>query len=130
MRYQETDKMGVAYHSNYFVWFEVGRTEFFRQIGLAYREFEKNNLFFPVIKVFCQYRQPAHYDDLVKITTRIDTLQEVRLTFKYLLHREETLLAEGETEHVFVNERGKPLVLRKHSPFFWKRMLEALENHK
>jgi len=126
VRYQETDQMGFAYHASYIIWFEVGRTEFFRQLNLPYKEFEKNNLFLPVIKVYGEFKKPAYYDNLLTIISKIETLQEVRLSFSYEIFREKELLATGGTEHVFVNNQGKPLILRKQSPFLWKRIQEAL----
>ena len=126
VRYQETDQMGLAYHANYIIWFEVGRTEYFRQLGLPYKEFEKNNLYLPVIKVQSEFKKPAYYDDLLTVVTKIETLHEVRLAFVYEIYREKELLALGGTEHVFVNDRGKPQILRKQSPFLWKRIQEAL----
>ncbi len=127
VRYQETDQMGVAYHANYLVWFEVGRTEYLRQLGLPYKEFERNNLYLPVIKIFCEYKHPAYYDDELKVVTRIDSFQNVRLVFYYTLLKGSEVLAEGSSEHAFVNYRGKPVVLKKQSPFLWKRIQEALE---
>ncbi|MBT9173213.1 MAG: putative esterase [Syntrophomonadaceae bacterium] len=127
VRYAETDQMGVVYHSNYFIWFEVGRTEYFRQLAMPYAEFEKNNLLLLVTKAFCQYKSPACYDDLLRVVTGVNSLQEVRMTFKYEIFRHEKneLLAIGETEHAFVNRMGKPVVLKKYNPFLWRRLLEA-----
>ncbi len=127
VRYAETDQMGVVYHANYFAWFEVGRSEYFRQLGMPYGEFEKNQLFLPVTKAFCQYKTPACYDDLLRVVTGINNLQEVRMSFKYEIFRHENnvLLAIGETEHAFVNHLGKPVVLKKYNPFLWRRLLEA-----
>ncbi|MCR3923358.1 MAG: acyl-CoA thioesterase [Firmicutes bacterium] len=131
VRYEETDQMGVVYYANYFIWMEVGRTEYFRQIGMPYREVEKNEILLPVTKAFCQYKAPAHYDDTIRIVTNVASLQEVRIVFKYELFRGNTsdLLALGETEHAFVNMQGRPVVLKKQNPFFWKRMLEATGEH-
>ncbi|NLM51765.1 MAG: acyl-CoA thioesterase [Firmicutes bacterium] len=126
VRYGETDKMGIVYHSRYLDWMEVGRTEFFRQLGMPYSEIEKNNIFLPVIKVYCQYKSPARYDDLLRIVTNVTSLQEVRLVFTYEIFREDKILALGETEHAFVNHLGKPIVLKKHNPFLWRRLLEAI----
>lgn len=120
--YKDTDQMGIAYHANYLVWFEVGRTELFRSTGTPYSEFEKNNFYLPVIKVYCEYKQPAYYDDELKIITRVESLQEVRMQFGYEIYREDELLCTGNTEHAFVNRKGKPVVLYKHSPFLWKRL--------
>ncbi|NLN07608.1 MAG: acyl-CoA thioesterase [Firmicutes bacterium] len=127
VRYAETDQMGVVYHANYFNWMEVGRTEYFRQLGMPYSEIEKNELFLPVTKAYCEYNAPAHYDDLIRISTAISLLQDIRLVFKYEIYRANTneLLASGETEHAFVNRKGKPVVLKKYNPFLWRRILEA-----
>ena len=131
VRYAETDQMGVVYHANYFAWFEVGRTEYFRQLGMPYSEFEKNKLFLPVTKVFCQYKSPACYDDLLRVVTAINSLQEVRMSFKYEIfrHEQNELLAIGDTENAFVSNLGKPVVLKKYNPFLWRRLLDATGTH-
>ena len=120
--------MGVVYHANYFVWFEVGRAEFFRKLNMPYSEFEKNSLYLPVIKAYCEYKAPARYDDEITVITRMDELQEVRLTFHYHLFRERELLAKGTTEHAFVNQQGRPVVLRKQTPFLWRRLHETFNS--
>jgi len=131
VRYEETDQMGVVYYANYFIWFEVGRTEFFRKLGMPYSDFEKNEIYLPVTKAFGQYKLPAHYDDEIRLVTHITSLQEVRIAFKYEVFRNQNheLLAIGETEHAFVNRQGKPIVLKKNNPFLWRRLLEAAGEH-
>lgn len=128
VRYEETDQMGVAYYANYLVWFEVGRTELMRSLELPYREFEKSNLFFPVLKAYCEYKQPAGYDDQLTIVTRLEGLQNVRITFDYEICRDDDLLAAGYTEHTFVNDKGRPVALKKFSPFLWNRLCQAMDN--
>ena len=127
VRYKDTDQMGMVYHANYLVWFEIGRTELMRRLGMPYLECERNNLYLPVIKVSCEYKVPARYDDLVTVHTWIESLQAVRLFFGYEVRREDELLVRGGTEHAFVNGRGKPVVLRKYSPFLWGRLCRAVE---
>lgn len=127
VRYKETDQMGMVYYANYLVWFEVGRTELMRSLGMPYREFEKNNIYLPVIKVSCEYRVPARYDDEITVVTRLESLQEVRVVFTYEIRREEELLAWGSTEHAFINAAGRPVVLRKYSPFLWGRLCRAVD---
>lgn len=129
VRYQETDKMGVVYYSNYFVWFEVGRTEYFRGLGMPYGEFEKNDLYLPAVEAFCQYRIPARYDDLLTVITKVTSFQEIRIAFEYEIKRDSDgqILAEGHTEHAFVNGKGRPVVLKKQNPFLWKRLMEAMD---
>jgi len=127
VRYKDTDQMGVAYYANYLVWFEVGRTEMMRSLELPYREFEKSSIFLPVLKAFCEYKQPARYDDQLTIVTRLESLHNVRLVFNYEIRREDELLASGYTEHAFVNDSGRPVVLKKFSPFLWNRLCQALD---
>lgn len=127
MRYEETDQMGVVYYANYLVWFEVGRTEFMRRLGLTYREFEKSNLYLPVLKAYCEYKQPARYDDELSVITRLESVHNVRIIFNYEIKKAGTLLAFGYTEHAFINDAGRPVVLRKSSPFLWNRLCLALE---
>lgn len=127
VRYKDTDQMGVVYHANYLVWFEIGRTELMRRLGMPYRDCEQNNLFLPVIKVSCEFKVPAHYDDEVIVVTKIESLQEVRLIFDYEIRRDGVLLARGRTEHAFMNSKGRPVVLRKYSPFLWSRLCRAVD---
>lgn len=131
VRYADTDQMNVVYYANYFIWLETGRTEYFRQLGMPYSEVEKNDILLPVIKAFCQYKSPARYDDIIRVVTTMASLQDVRIAFKYELFRHTTneLLANGETEHAFVNRQGRPVLLKKHNPFLWKRLQEAAGEH-
>lgn len=123
--YRDTDQMGVVYYANYLVWFEVGRTEFLRELGISYKVLEQNDLLLPVIETYCKYKQPARYDDELKIITRLDSLKEVKIGFYYqVFHLERgDLLAYGETVHAFLNKKGKPIALKKHNPFLWKILM-------
>ena len=127
VRYQETDQMGVAYHANYLVWFEMGRTELMRSIGLPYIEFEKSNLYLPVLKAYCEYKHAVRYDDELTVLTHLDSLEKVRLVFNYELQKDGKKMASGYTEHAFINEASRPVVLKKASPFLWNRLCKALE---
>lgn len=122
VRYAETDRMGVVYHSNYLVWFEVGRTEFCREMVMPYRSWEVEGVLLPCVEAHCRYKHPARYDDEVTITTWLEGLSPHTVTFGYRIEREERLLAEGWTKHGFCNPEGK--LLRKPQPFFG--MLSAL----
>ena len=110
VRYAETDKMGVVYYANYFVWFEVGRTDWLRQSGWTYREMEAAGVSLPVIEAHCEYSQPARYDDEIAIDARAVLLSGVRLRFEYRLRRttDGTVLAEGHTVHAAVDQLGRP----------------------
>ncbi|HEV2171590.1 MAG TPA: thioesterase family protein [Candidatus Binatus sp.] len=103
VRYAETDQMGVVYHANYFVWFEVGRVEFLRQLGFSYRDMEQNDAcFIAVVDARCRYKAPARYDDEVVVRTHLKNVRESLIHFGYELLRasDGLLLAEGETTHV------------------------------
>ncbi len=125
--YKDTDQMGIVYYANYLIWFEIGRSELFRTMGAPYSEFERNEIYLPVIKVHCEYKKPAYYDDELRIITEINSLQELRIFFVYRIYRENLLVANGSSEHAFVNREGKPLLLHKHSPFLWKRLKKIVE---
>jgi acyl-CoA thioester hydrolase len=110
VRYAETDQMGVVYHSNYFVWFEIGRVELFRQLGFSYREMERGDgLFIAVVDARCRYKAPARYDDEVVVRTHLKNVRESVVHFGYELLRagDGELLAEGETTHVVTDSRMK-----------------------
>jgi acyl-CoA thioester hydrolase len=104
VRYAETDQMGVVYHSNFIIWFEVGRVELLRQIGFTYKEMEADGLHLPVAEVKCRYKASAMYDDVIVIRTRMLNLRGFLIHFGYEAVRESdgTLLAEGETVHLVV----------------------------
>ena len=110
VRYAETDKMGVAYYANYFVWFEVGRSELLRTHGRSYRQLEEAGLLLPVIDAQCNYRAPARYDDTLTITTTGSLKSRARVTFSYEVSRQTTseLLASGTTVHAATDPRGRP----------------------
>lgn len=110
VRYAETDKMGVVYHSNFIVWFEVGRTDLCRQCGFSYRDMEiEDDAHLMVVEVQCRYRRPARYDDDILVRTRIAAFGRRTLRFEYEVHRAQTgeLLAEGSTSHVVTTSEGR-----------------------
>ena len=114
VRYAETDQMGVVYHSNHLIWFEVGRVEFMRQMGFSYRDMEREDgRFIAVAEVTCRYRAPAYYDEEVVVRTRLKSVRESVVIFSYELVRAEsgTLLAEGETTHIVTDSNFKIAVL-------------------
>ena len=129
VNYRDTDQMGIAYHANYFVWFENGRAEYMRALGLTYRELEEQGLYLPVIEVSCKYKSPARYDDQIRIVTTLKFLREVKIAFSYEIFRLETntLLVRGETIHGFVTKAGKPLPLRKQNPALWETLHGLLQ---
>src|SRR5262245_10194461 len=110
VRYAETDQMGVVYYANYFVWFEVARTDLLRSLGWSYREMEHAGVVLPVIEAHCQYRRPARYDDELEIRTEGRLTSSIRLAFDYEVHvhGDDQPLATGHTHHAAVTKAGKP----------------------
>jgi acyl-CoA thioester hydrolase len=119
VRYAETDQMGIVYYANYLVWFEIGRVELLRSLGLAYSQLEiDHDCILPVVEAGCRYRAPARYDDEILIETRPALLRGSVIKFAYQIWRkasqkgeERKLLAEGETVHVVCDDQmnRKPL---------------------
>ncbi len=130
VRYAETDQMGVVYYANYLVWFELGRVDVLRSLGLAYSRLESDHgCLLPVIEARCRYRSPARYDDEILIETRPAMLRGTVLKFAYEIYRkpnqkgkERELLAEGETAHVVCDDQ----LQRKPLPEKYAAALRAL----
>ena len=109
VRYAETDQMGVVYHANHFIWFEVGRVELLRQLGFSYRDMEqKDGCFIAVVEARCRYKAPAYYDDAIVVRTQVKNVRDSVIHFGYELLRDDgTLLAEGETTHIVTDAQLK-----------------------
>lgn len=114
VRYAETDRMGIVYHSNHFIWFEVGRVELLRQLGFSYRDMEENDgCRIAVIDARCRYKAPALYDDEIIVRTHLEYVRESLIQFGYELLRvsDGELLAEGDTTHIVVDSQMKKVVI-------------------
>ena len=114
VRYAETDQMGVVYHANHFIWFEVGRVELLRQLGFSYKDMElEDNCFIAVVDARCRYKAPARYDDEIIVKTWLKNVRESVIHFGYELLRVEdgSLLAEGETTHIVADAQMRKTVL-------------------
>jgi acyl-CoA thioester hydrolase len=110
VRYAETDKMGVVYYANYFVWFEVGRTDLLRTSGSTYRDLEADGIALPVIEAHCEYLRSAVYDDELEVHTTGRFVSPVRIEFIYEVIRpvDATTIATGRTVHAALDRDGKP----------------------
>ena len=110
VRYAETDTMGVVYHSNFLIYFEIGRTDYFRNLGFTYKQMETHDIFMPVTECHCRYILPARYDDELDVVTQLSALSRLKYKFSYKIVRiaDSKLLAEGYTAHVPVNSDGIP----------------------
>lgn len=129
VRYAETDQMGVVYHSNYFIWFEVGRTDFFSSLGMNYETLEKSGVLLPVVDVGCKYIISAKYGDEIIVKTTLKKLKGVKLEYNYELYRKDdnTLLATGYTIHAFVNKELKPINFKKSFSDVWDLLNKNIE---
>ena len=110
VRYADTDRMGVVYYANYFVWFEVGRTDLLRSLGWSYREMERAGVALPVIEAECRYRMGARYDDELEVRTEGRMVSPVRMEFSYEVVRraDGAVTAAGRTVHAAVSPDGRP----------------------
>jgi len=125
VRYAETDQMGVVYHSNFLIWFEVGRVELMRALGFDYKQMElQDDIYIVVADVHCRYHHPARYDELLTVRTRILEAKTRTLKFGYEVFRQpgQKLLATGHTIHVACTRAGQV----KHFPDKYKQAFLAL----
>src|SRR5271155_5164701 len=111
VRYAETDRMGLLHHANYFVYFEMARTELLRQRGISYREIEDAGHYLVIIDLACKYKRPAQYDDLLTVRTTVERVTHVKIIHRYEVMRDGILLAEGHSTLACVDRQGKPQAL-------------------
>jgi acyl-CoA thioester hydrolase len=126
VRYAETDQMGVVYHSNYLIWFEVGRVEHMRQLGLTYKSMEQQEgCGIAVVEAIARYKAPARYDDELIIRTRIAHTRGSVLSFEYAIRRAEDdlLLCEGSTTHIVVDRNMKRAPMPKRYAAAFSKVL-------
>ena len=112
VRYAETDQMGVVYHGNYAQYFEMGRVEWLRNLGLSYSYMEQNGIMLPVVSLTINYKKPARYDDLLSVRTIFKKQQSVKIEFEYEIYNEAgELLTTGSSVLVFVDMKtGRPVL--------------------
>ncbi len=129
VRYGETDKMGFVYYGNYPLYFEVGRAEAMRQIGMSYKDMEEMGVFMPISKMEIRYLRPGRYDDLLTIKTFVSQMPSSRMVFDYEIYNEQsTLLCTGYTELAFISSqtnrpvRAPEWFLKKFELVFEKSM--------
>lgn len=130
VRYAETDQMGVVYHGNYFIWFEVGRVELMRALGFEYKLMEsEDDCFIVVAEASCRYRQSAKYDELLRVRTRIAQAgnRVVKYSYEILRDSDSGLLATGGTTHVICGKDGKPKQLPEKYRQRFRALAEAVE---
>ena len=107
VRYQETDAMGVLHHANYFTYFEMGRTELLRSTGKTYRQLEDDGTLMVIVKIGCNYKRPARYDDVLRLHTRTRRVTAAKIEHEYEVFRGDELLATGESTLACVDRSGR-----------------------
>lgn len=124
VRYAETDQMGIAHHSNYPVWFEIGKTDFFKKMGFPYSQIESMGIWLPLTGMNCKFIKPAQYEDTIVIKTQISTLMHVRVGFHYeVYHKQmETLIASGETNHGWTDRQLNPIGIEEKFPALYEAL--------
>ncbi|ENK1243178.1 acyl-CoA thioesterase [Clostridium botulinum] len=127
VRYVETDQMGVVHHSNYYPWFEIGRTEFTKATGMKYTDIENLGVMMPLTESYCKYIKPAKYEDEIIIETSIEKLTPVKIIFSYKIIKKENneLLAKGNTAQAFVDKNNfRVMNLKQCNEELWNKLME------
>lgn len=110
VRYAETDKMGVVYHGNYYLYMEIGRTDYIRKRGIKFTDIEDKGYYMYVTETHCKYIKPAKFEDKIEVETILDEIKGASFVYKYMIRRDDgELLAEGKTKHAFATQEGKPV---------------------
>jgi acyl-CoA thioester hydrolase len=134
VRYAETDQMGVVYYGNYFTWFEIGRVELCRHLGFEYKRMEsEDDSFIVVADAHCRYKQPARFDDLLVVRTKVTESQRriVRFGYEIVNQASGDVIATGDTLHVICDHLGRPKSLpEKYRKYFPKMTIETAAEHR
>ena len=126
VRYAETDQMGIVHHSNYPIWFEAGRTDFIKKLGMPYSKIEESGFLLPLIEMRCIYKGAARYEDEITVKTYLKEISQTKVVFHYEVYknREPEPITTGETVHVWTDRNLKPLSIKKKAPQIYQ-LLEA-----
>lgn len=127
VRYAETDQMGIAHHSNYPVWFEAGRTDFLRKVGMSNTEIEENGILLPLYYMECNFMNPVRYEDEIVVKTRIQKINCARIGFSYeVVGADRIIIASGNTAHAWTDRNLKPHNIQKKLPGLYRSLMEAM----
>ena len=131
VRYAETDQMGIAHHSNYPVWFEIGRTDFFKKLGYSYSQIESKGILLPLTDMKCKFIKPAKYEDTIVVKTQVSRLMHVRVGFHYDVYNKEmgTLIASGETNHGCTDRQLNPIGIEEKLPALYEALTCHIRNN-
>lgn len=126
--YADTDAMGIVYHTNYIKYFEIGRTEYLREVGWPYAQLEERGIWLPVASVYCEYKSPALYDDILTVNTHVGEFKGATIVMAYEIYRKgrEELIARGETKHPITDNKLRPIRLRNVDPELYGKFKESI----
>jgi len=129
VRYAETDAMGIVHHSNYPIWFEAGRTDFIKKLGLPYSKIEERGFMLPLLELKCCYKGAARYEDEITVRTTLKEMTYTRVIFRYEVFRNGSRdpITTGETVHVWTDRRLKPVNIKKAAPDIYG-LLESIKD--
>ncbi|WP_067730297.1 acyl-CoA thioesterase [Oceanobacillus damuensis] len=132
VRYQETDQMGVVYHANYLVWFEIGRTKYIEELGLSYAEMEKHHVVSPVLDARLTYKKPVRYGEEAFVETWLKEYDGIRTVYGYdIIDAQGEIAVSGYTKHTVVKKDSfRPISLRRSFPDWHKAYLKQIEGEK
>ena len=121
VRYAETDQMGIVHHANYPVWFEAGRTDFIKKLGMPYSKIEESGLMLPLLELRCCYKGAARYEDEITVRTSLKEMTLTRVAFYYEVYKSNSpdIITTGETMHVWTNRELKPINIKKAAPHIY-----------
>lgn len=130
VRYAETDQMGVVYHANYLVWFEIGRTQLIESLGFTYASMEEEGFFSPVIDIHATYKKPVRYGEKPKIRTWLEKYDGLRVTYFYeILNENNEVCISGHSVHIAVKKDSfRPVSIKKHLPH-WHEEYEKIKRN-
>ena len=129
VRYAETDQMGIVYHTNYGIWYEISRTNYIKDLGYSYSDMEKEGILLPVVDLNIHYVSPTFYDDNITIETVVSKLTSVKIEFSYKTYRNgdfSTPVNTGKSVHAFVDKNMQLISLKKVSPEIYEKIKESI----
>ena len=127
VNYYETDKMGITHHSNYIRFMEEARVDFLSQIGFPFDKIEEEGIISPVIRVEYSYRKTTTFADVISFKVEVDKLSPVKLCLKYELTCNGEVCGIGKSEHCFLNQEGRPVIVEKEKPEFFNALKNSME---
>ena len=125
VKYYECDRMGVTHHSNYVRFMEEARVDWLDQLGFGFEKIEAENVFSPVISIFCEYKSPTTFKDIINIDVKISKMSEMKFEFEYTMQTNGKLVCIGHSAHCFI-ENGRPVAISKRLPELYHALMERL----